>query len=468
MSWHDKSPSVHGEPGLPVAPVDRWLRPFARFLRIESASGLVLLVCTAVAIVLANSRWSEGFLEIWETRFGLSIGAFEMRKPLHLWVNDGLMTLFFFVVGLEIKRELVSGELRDRRKAALPVMAALGGMIIPAAIYLALRAGRAGQSGWGVPMATDIAFVVGILALMGRRAPVGLRIVLLSLAIADDIGAVLVIAVFYSSDISMTALGVGAAGFGIILILNRLGVRRIPIYLALGTVIWFAFLKSGVHPTVAGVLLGLITPAHAWVGDQRLKQILESSLLRLRTERDGEIEPHHRPLLKQVSTAAVESVSPLERLETALHPWVAFGIMPLFALANAGVAINLNSIGHPVAWAVVAGLVLGKPLGIMVVTWVSVRIGLARLPTGVNWKVMLGGGCLAGIGFTMSLFIAGLGLDGPLLDAGKVGTLIGSALSAALGSTLLLAFLPKPSDTPDRPTPALRSTPDSLEAPHVD
>lgn len=401
------------------------------------------MICTAAALGLANSPWAEAFRGFWQTHLRIGIGPWGLDESLLHWVNDALMTIFFFVVGLEIKREIVAGELRDPKKAALPVMAALGGMIAPASIYWLLLGGQPGASGWGIPMATDIAFVVGFLALLGPRVPFGLKILLLSLAIADDLGAVLVIAVFYSTNISLGALLLAALGFGVTYFLNCLGVRRVAIYVVVGAFIWLAFLKSGIHPTVAGVLLGLLTPASAWVGERALIDVVADVLNSLRADQDGKPEYHHRPLLGQLEMAARESTSPLERLEASLHPWVAFIIMPVFALANAGVSIELGALGHPVALGVAAGLVVGKPLGILVFSWLAVSVGLARLPSGVTWQVMLGAGCLAGIGFTMSLFVAGLALDGELLDASKIGTLAGSALSAIPGCILLLAFLPR-------------------------
>ncbi len=432
---------------LPEVPVNRLMRPFVRFLHVESASGIVLLICTVVALAIANSPWGNAYADFWKTHFRIGLGPWELDESLLHWVNDGLMTIFFFVVGLEIKRELVAGELRDPKRAALPLMAAIGGMVVPAAIFLFFQRGRPGHVGWGIPMATDIAFVVGFLALLGSRVPLSLKIILLSLAIADDIGAVLVIACFYSTNISFAALGWAALGFGLLWFFNRIGVRRVPVYVVIGTAIWLVILKSGIHPTIAGVLLGFLTPASAWVGDRALVDILAGVLHQLRGENDGQIEPHHKPALALLETASYEAVSPLERLEAALHPWVAFGIMPIFALANAGFRIEPASLGHPVALAVAAGLVLGKPIGIVLFSWLAVRFGLGRLPTGVNWKAMIGAGCLAGIGFTMSLFIAGLALEGELLDAAKVGTLAGSALSAFLGTLLLLKFLPKRSTT---------------------
>lgn len=445
MKDHDSQKQATLPNGLPKTPVGRWTRPFLRFMQIESAGGFVLLGCTVAALVLANSAWSAAYTQIWQTSVGFAVGDFELSKPLLLWINDGLMTLFFFVVGLEIKHEIVAGELRDRRKAALPVIAALGGMVVPALIYLSLQYGKEGQPGWGIPVATDIAFVVGFLALLGSRVPFGLKVMVLTLAIADDIAAVLVIAFFYATDISLPALGFAAAGIGLTYFLNGIGVRRVAVYVVVGAGIWLAFLKSGVHPTIAGVILGLLTPASAWVGDRRLTDVLSDVLQRLhRQSSSGEESRHHRhQALGHLATSAREGISPLERLELGLQPWVAFLIIPLFALANAGVTVELASIQSPVALSVAAGLALGKPLGIVLFSWAAVKLGLARLPFGVNWKVMLGAGCLAGIGFTMSIFIAGLALPKNLLDAGKIGTLIGSALSAVTGCVLLLIFLPR-------------------------
>lgn len=430
---------LHRANRLPREPIDRLTKPFVRFLHVQSASGIILLACTFAALVLANSPLADAFADFWQTPLGIAFGGFELKKPLLLWINDGLMTIFFFVVGLEIKRELVTGELRDPKKAMLPVMAALGGMLVPAAIYWSLRRGQPGHEGWGIPMATDIAFVVGFLAIL-PRTPLGLKILLLTLAIADDIGAILVIAIFYSTDISLFALALAGGGLALVVLLRGLGVRSIAVYLAVGVAIWLAVLKSGIHPTVAGVLLGLMTPARAWVDSGPLQDIMTDVLDWLRGSHDGLHQDRHA-MLEQLQKASLESISPLERLETSLHPWVAFVIMPVFALANAGVAIEPRTMSHPVAWAVAAGLVVGKPLGIVAFSWLAVRLGLARLPTSVNWKLMIGAGALAGIGFTMSLFIAGLGLTGELLDAGKFGTLIGSAVSAVLGSLLLLIFL---------------------------
>jgi NhaA family Na+:H+ antiporter len=432
---------------LPKTPVQRLVRPFVRFLHIESASGLVLLACTAVALLLANSRWAEAYDEFWHTHLAIAIGTWELDESLAHWVNDALMTIFFFVVGLEIKRELVDGELREPKKAALPIMAALGGMIAPAAIYLSFLYGEEGESGWGIPMATDIAFVVGFLALLGKRAPLGLKILLLALAIADDIGAVLVIALFYSTDIALLPLGLAAIGFALVFFCNRIGVRTVTVYVIIGAGIWLGFFYSGVHPTVAGVMLGLMTPGSAWLGQTALREVIADAIDRLDGVQDRPHRPERTKVVGELATTAQETVSPLERLETALHPWVAFAIMPLFALANAGVPIETSAFGQPIALAVAAGLILGKPLGIVTFSWLAVRAGWASLPGGVNWLVMVGAGCLAGIGFTMSLFIAALALDGELLDAGKIGILAGSAASAIVGMGLLVFALPRDTGT---------------------
>lgn len=432
--------------GMPETPVGRLVQPFAQFLKIQSASGFLLLACTGVALLLANSPWSASFAEVWQVRFRIALGDYVLDKPLLFWLNDGLMTVFFFVVGLEIKREFVMGELRDSRKAALPIVAALGGMIVPAGIYLLFQSGQPGQSGWGIPVATDIAFVAGLLALLGSRVPASLKVMLMSLAIADDIGAILLIAFFYSTDISFVALGFAAAGFGVTYLFNRIGVRQVSIYVVIGAGIWLAFLKSGVHPTVAGVLLGFMTPSTAWVGTRGVPNVLTKVLKRLVKSSDESTQKQRPEALGELATAAREGTSPLERLEIGLHPWVAFLIMPLFALANAGVAIEVDSLGSPVAFAVAASLMLGKPMGIVLFSWIAIKLGFARLPSEVNWKIMLGAGCLAGIGFTMSIFIAGLALQGDLLDDGKIGALVGSTISALLGCVLLLMFMPRRSE----------------------
>jgi NhaA family Na+:H+ antiporter len=425
---------------LPREPIDALVAPFDRFMHVEASSGFVLLAATFAALLLANSPWSEGYLAIWSTSVGFVFGSFEMRHSLQHWINDGLMVVFFFVIGLEVKRELVIGELRDLRVAVLPVSAALGGMVAPAALYLAFQYGEPGQNGWGIPMATDIAFVVGCLALLGPRVPSGFRVLLLSLAIADDIGAILVIAIGYTETIHVGALAGGVALLLAILAFERLGVRSLGVYAICGVGVWFAFHESGVHATIAGVIIGLMTPARAYLSETTVARSLQRTAEVLHG--DGESPANRSARVRHVRQTARETISPLEYLEAMLHPWVSFLIIPLFALANAGVQISSSGFFEPVAIAVAAGLVVGKPLGIVLLSWLAVRLGIATLPEGVGWMAVLGGGLLAGIGFTMALFIAALALEGPTLGAAKVGILAASAVAAILGMAVLVRTLP--------------------------
>jgi NhaA family Na+:H+ antiporter len=435
---------VDAEPTrLPVAPVNRWLAPVTRFMHVEAASGIVLMTCTAAALVLANSPLAGWFRNVWSTPISVSIGGWTLAGDIgHLVINDGLMTIFFFVVGLEVKREIVHGEFRDPRRALLPLFAALGGVMMPAAIYLAMQWGESGQRGWAIPMATDIAFVVGFLALFGSRVPFGLKILLLSLAIVDDLIAVLIIAFVFTETIAWGWLGVAAAAFGVVHLFHHIGVRSISVYALVGSFIWLAFLQSGVHPTVSGVLLGLLTPAHAWIGDKTLAEVLRAAW---RGASNAGGLPSRQADVGRARFAAREAVSPLQRLEDALHPWVAFAIMPLFALANAGVALSPSSLGEPVALAVAASLTLGKPLGIVLLCVVAIRSRVTDLPDGVTWGMLIGGACLAGIGFTMSLFLNALAFPVAQFPdseaAGKIGTLAGSLVSAVLGAVVLISAL---------------------------
>jgi len=420
---------------LPRGPIQVITEPLARFLHVEAASGVVLLLCAAVALIAANSAWSESYLAFWKMPLGFSIGDFSVVHSLKHWINDGLMALFFFVIGLEVKRELVLGELRDLRRAALPVSAALGGMIVPAAIYLLLQGGEAGARGWGIPMATDIAFVVGCLAILGDRVPKILRVVLLSLAIVDDIGAILVIAVGYTESLDVTMLLLGFLGLAIIFVLGRSGVRSFGVYIVLGTLVWFAFHESGVHATIAGVLLGLLTPARSYVSEGALADVLERAREVLHGG-DWHVLPHRSDAVRSFTHTAREVISPVEYLEGALHPWSSF------ALANAGVPFSPADFGEPVAIAVMVGLVIGKPLGVLLFSWLAVKLITKSLPEGLSWRALFGGACLAGIGFTMALFIAELALAEPSLSAAKVGVLGASAMAALLGMTVLLIVLP--------------------------
>ncbi len=431
---------------LPREPIDRFVDPLKCFLHIEAASGVILLVATTVALVFANLPTADGYQGLWNTRLSIGVGSFQMDYALKHWINDGLMAIFFFVIGLEVKRELVMGELQDLRQAILPIAAAIGGMLIPAGAFLLLQWGEPGARGWGIPMATDIAFVVGCLAVLGKRIPGSLRVLLLSLAIADDIGAILVIAIGYTASLNLPALAWGAAGIALFPLLMKVGVRNHAIYYILMVLTWVAFHESGIHATIAGVIFGLLTPTRSWITETRLEDIVEKTRHFLMGA--GWSTSNERyAMLRQMERATRKSMSPLERHETELHPWVGFLIMPIFALANAGVPIRAADIVDPVALATALSLFLGKPVGIFLFSFLAVKLGLTRLPEGVTWGAVLGGGFLAGIGFTMALFISGLALSGPLLDAAKVGVMAGSALSAAVGMSLLIVFLPKPEPT---------------------
>ncbi len=433
---------------LPREPIDAIIAPFERFLHVEAAGGVVLAGCTVASLALANSPMADAFIGIWKTTIGFELGSFSMSHSLTHWISDGLMAIFFFVIGLEVNLELVVGELRDLRRAALPISAALGGMVVPACVFLWLQPGGEAARGWGIPMATDIAFVVGCIALLGARVPLGLRVLLLSLAIADDIGAILVIAIRYTDEIHAGPLLLALGSLVLVHVLGRLGVRRISVYVVVGAFVWLGFHESGVHATLAGVLLGMMTPARTYLPEGTFTRMLE----RVTAIFEGEgwqQESDRAAKLRRFQRAPRETISPLERLECALHPWMAFAIIPLFALANAAVPFEASALTDPTAVAVAVGLLVGKPAGIVAFSWLAVRVGLARLPEGVGWGALAGGGCLAGIGFTMALFIARLALQGEALDAAKVGILGGSALSALVGVALLLWTLPPVDETRD-------------------
>ena len=421
---------------LPKEFVDRLTRPFTRFLRIKAAGGDVLLLFTVAALVLSNSPWAHLFLDAWETRIGLQIGAFEFARSLREWINDGLMTLFFFLVALELKRELVLGELNNPRMAALSIAGALGGMLVPAALYLVLQSGHPGESGWGTVMATDTAFVIGCLALLGSRIPQSLRVFMLSLAIVDDIGAILVVAIGYSTHIAWGALALGALGIVIVRAMALIGFRGFPLYFLLGGLSWLAVDASGIHATITGVVLGLMTPARRWVSDERLYAIL-SGVIAHPVSDEGSGDTKDRRTLQVAEIAARETLSPVERLEIALHPWVGFVIMPLFAVANAGLPLSLGDLGNSVTVAVFLGFALGKPIGVLTFTWLAVRSGIAIRPPELDWRLLAGGGLLAGIGFTMALFIANLAFTQSLIDSAKLGIFLASVVSAVAGLALL-------------------------------
>jgi len=432
-----KSP-IPSEP-LRRAPIHRLTGPVRRILAMETASGIVLFACAVIAMVLANSPFAADVEHFWETPIHLGLGDWRFDKPLHFWIDDGLMAIFFFVVGLEIKRELLGGELRTFQRAMLPAFAALGGMVGPALVYFAYGFDGPAARGWGIPMATDIAFVVGVMALFGSRVPFGLKIFLLSLAIVDDLGAVVVIAVFYTDQINLLMLGLSLGGFVLTITLNWLGVRPVPVYVAVGAATWLALYKSGIHPTIAGVILGLLTPYRAWLDRDTLRMVFNEVDENLADTPDHQkIEPTDVAMLQY---AAREVVSPLARLESRLHPWVGYAIMPLFALANAGVPVKTESLGDPVGLMIAIALVIGKTLGIFGFSYIAVKCKLARLPNGVSWRMILAAAMLGGIGFTMALFIAGLAFLGhpANLEAAKTGILIGS-LVAGIGGALLMRW----------------------------
>lgn len=417
---------------LPQETVDRFTKPFAQFLRIEAAAGAVLLIFALAAVAVSNSAWSGPFLAFWEMPLGLHLGAVEFSRSLRHWINDGLMTLFFFVVALELKRELVLGELRNPRMAALSLAAALGGMAAPASLYLLLVRGGPGAHGWGTVMATDTAFVIGCLAVLGSRIPLSLRLFLLSLAIFDDIGAILVVAIGYGGALNWPGLAVAAFGLGVVAALARLGVRSVPTYFMIGGLVWLALDLSGVHPTLAGVALGLMTPTRRWVSSHRLNAILK----RIRVYPPGTGwggDGDDRRDLQRAGIATREALSPVERLESALHPWVAFAIMPLFALANAGVPLFTAGFDRSIATAVFIGFVLGKPVGVVLFSVLAVRLRLAVRPPELTWGLLAAGGLLTGIGFTMALFIAELAFGPSLLNSAKLGILASSGFAGTSG-----------------------------------
>jgi len=413
------------------------------FLRIEAASGVLLLGAAAFALACANSPWAATYVQLWHTPVGVRIGTFTFERTLEWLVNDGLMVIFFFVVGLEIRREVHHGELSEWRRAALPAAAALGGMLAPAALYLLIAGTPATRSGWGVPMATDIAFAIGVLALLGERVPPALRVLLLALAVIDDLGAIIVIALFYSSGISLSGVLIAALGLGAIFLMQRLGVRGKLAYVAASVLVWAGIYSAGIHPTIAGVIVGLITPVRAWLGPAGFAHTVRDELEHLA----GAPSPHDfAAILKSVNTARREAVSPAEDLIETLHPWVAFGIMPVFALANAGVTVSGGS-GTSAAWgvsiAVAIGLLLGKPVGILLASWLTIRFRLGILPAGISTRHLVVLGVVAGIGFTMALFVSQLAFSEPsLMAAAKLGVLAASGGAAVVGLALGRLLLP--------------------------
>ncbi|GFE80249.1 Na(+)/H(+) antiporter NhaA [Steroidobacter agaridevorans] len=421
---------------LPSEPVDRLTHPFGRFLRIETLGGVVLLVAALISFVLSNSPWAHTFAGFWESPVGLRLGPIEFVRSLREWINDALMTGFFFLVAVELKRELVLGELSNARIAALSIAGALGGMIMPATLYLLLQAGQAGGAGWGTVMATDTAFVIGCLALLGRRVPPALGVFMLSLAIVDDIGAILVVAVGYSEQIAWLPVAFAVVCIAGIAALAWVGVRSMPAYFVMGVLVWLAIDASGIHATIAGVILGLLTPARRWVSDERLYAILDKVVAHPDAAAESG-DTKDRETLQVAAIAARETLPPVERIEIALHPWVSFVVMPVFALANAGLPIAFTDLEMSLTTTIFFAFVVGKPAGILTFCWLAVRTGIAVRPPGLSWGVLAGGSVLGGIGFTMALFIAGRAFDQHLIDSAKAGIFAASVVSGALGLALL-------------------------------
>jgi NhaA family Na+:H+ antiporter len=413
----------------------RWVHraraPIERFLAIEAASGVLLLLAAGLALAWANSPLRASYEALWHLPFGVRLGSLHFERDLHFWINDGLMTVFFFVVGLEIKREIHRGELSELRRAALPLAAALGGMLVPAAVYGLFNFGRTTANGWGTPMATDIAFALGTLALLGKRVPPAMRVLLLALAVIDDVGAILVIAFFYSTGLAPWGFCVAALGALAVLVWQKLGVRRAIFYLPPGLLLWAGVYVAGVHPTLAGVVLGLMTPVRAWLGPSRYAAHAERGAAELASADD-----EHRALLviDGLQRSQREVVSPVERLQHALHGSVAYVIMPLFAFANAGVPLGeagFTGDQRYVFLGIVFGLLAGKPLGILGFSWLGVRLGWARLPSGLGLRHVTLLGSVGGIGFTMALFIAQLAFPaGKSLETAKLAILIASGVAA--------------------------------------
>ena len=422
----------------------RVLRPFQEFVESEALGGVLLFGSTIVALIWANSPWCDAYTALWKLPISVGPANAPLTLSLHHWVDDGLMAIFFLLVGLEIKRELLVGELASPRQAALPVAGALGGVLLPALLYALVNWDGAGARGWGIPMATDIAFALAIVRALGSRVPYGLTMFLAALAIVDDLVAVLVIAVFYTVSVEMQALGLAAAIMAVLVVLNRAGVRALGPYLALGVMLWLAVLASGVHATIAGVLLALTIPVETPLDAVRFSADARALLDDFDRGETGDARvltsAEQQESLHALHVAARRVNPPLLRLEHALHRPVAVAVLPLFALANAGVGLSGlgDTLVSPVAGGIELGLVVGKPAGITLASWLAVKLGLAALPADVTWLRLHGAAWLAGIGFTMALFIATLSFgESPMLETAKAGILAGSVVAGMIGWTIL-------------------------------
>lgn len=435
----DKKPASASIP-RPQILTERALSALERFSHIEAVSGIVLLLAAMTALIWANSPFAESYEHFWNTQLTFGLGDFTVSRSLHFLVNDGLMTIFFLVVGAEIRQEIRDGALANMKLATLPLGAALGGVMMPAIIYMLLNHGTAASAGWAVPTATDIAFAVGVLALLGKSIPGGVRILLLALAIIDDIVAILIIAVFYTASLDYMGLVVAVGGLLLVLLLQRMGIGKAYAYVVPGAIVWFGLLKTGVHPTLAGVILGLMTPVKSRPAHERPLETIGRTFHELmdRFSQPGDDPEAVAKPLKQLRHAQREVLPPVQRIQVSLHPWVAYGVMPLFALANAGVSLagaNLDeTLSHTVFTGVILALVLGKPLGVMLASVTLVKLNICTLPDGVTWKGVALVGLLAGIGFTMSIFIASLAFSDPaLLSSAKLSVLAASSVAAVIG-----------------------------------
>lgn len=417
--------------------------PIQEFFKTESSSGIFLLLTTLLALILANSPFAFSYFQLLETELTVGVPALTIQKPILLWINDGLMAVFFLLIGLEIKRELKYGELSDLKSALMPLVAAAGGALVPGLIFVGFNAGTPFAEGWAIAIATDIAFAIGILSLLGSRVPLWAKVFLTAVAVADDLIAVLVIAVFYSSGIKLTALIIAGGCTLVLLVMNRLNVRQLGLYLLVGLILWVAVLKSGVHATIAGVILGLSIPATRQKGMDVIIRQAEGAVKLFRHALTHRHDESRETALNYMQDVVTESESPLHRLEHRLHPWVAFGIIPVFAFANAGVAFNADLLSEAftstLTWGIIAGLFAGKQLGIYLSARAMQALGFSTFPDAPGtWKIVYGLACLSGVGFTMSLFIAGLSFEAAAwLEYAKVGIITGSLLSGVLGYLLL-------------------------------
>lgn len=433
-------------------PIRRLISPLEGLISDAAWGGVLLMICTAVALYLANSSWQHDYHEILTTPIDIGLGNSHLKLDIHHFINDALMAIFFFVVGLEIKREVLVGELSHVSEAILPALAAFGGMIVPAAIFIAVNFHQPGEKGWGIPMATDIAFSLGILSLLGRRVPLSAKVFLTAFAIVDDIGASLVIAFFYTDTITWSALGIGAFFFTCLVLCNAFGVRRSSPYVFLSVLLWLCFLKSGIHPTIAGILAALTIPARPRLQSDEFLISTRMLLDRIEEKREEESNvlknKEKHAMISDVETASKLTQTPLKRFENSLHHWITFFIMPVFALANAGITFDgglVNRLTHTVTIGILLGLILGKQIGVTLFAWLAVKLGWAQLPRDVSWKMLYGLSWLGGVGFTMSLFITNLayGRESVNLDDAKVGILLGSAIAGFGGSLIVWWTLPQ-------------------------